>query len=384
MNSSFQPILDKVRSLFPGQERVFLHEPIFKGNEKKYILDAIDSTFVSSVGAYVDRFEKMMTDITGAKYAVATVNGTSALHLSLMVCDVRANDEVISQSLTFIATANAISYLSAKPVFIDVDKDTMGMSPEALERFLEEFGERKDDGYTYNKTTGRRIKACVPMHTFGFPCRTKALALICKEWNIDLVEDTAESLGSYSQGRHTGLDGKVAAFSFNGNKTVTCGGGGALITNDEDLAKRAKHLSTQAKVPHPWEFTHDSVGYNYRMPNLNAALACAQLEQLPAYLESKRKLAEEYEAFFADIDLISFVKETEETAANYWLNCILFSNAKERNDFLKYSNENNIMCRPVWELMNNLEMFKAFQSDELFNSKWLAERLVNIPSSARI
>ena len=285
--STFKDLVHFVKQKFPNQDFIPLHAPVFIGNEKKYVLDAIDSTFVSSVGAYVNRFEEMMVDITGAKYAVATVNGTSALHMALILANVQAQDEVLSQALTFVATANSISYIGAKLVFIDVDKDTLGMSPKSLQYFLEAHAEKRSDGITYNKQSGRKISACVPMHTFGLPCRIDEIARICKEWNIFLVEDAAESLGSYYQNKHTGVFGKIGVFSFNGNKTVTCGGGGALITNDEIIAKRAKHLTTQAKVPHKWEFVHDEIGYNYRMPNLNAALACAQLEQLKLFVENK-------------------------------------------------------------------------------------------------
>jgi perosamine synthetase len=255
----------------------------------------------------------------------------------------------------------------------------MGMSPQSLENYLIEFATIKN-GNTYSKVSGSRIKACIPMHTFGFPCRTKEIATICKKWNIALVEDTAESIGSYKNGVHTGLDGLVGAFSFNGNKTVTCGGGGALITNDEEVAKLAKHLSTQAKIPHRWEFRHDSVGYNYRMPNLNAALACAQLEQLPKYLISKRKLAKEYAVFFKELG-IDFVTEPEGTEASYWLNCLLFKSREERDEFLAFSNGNGVMARPAWELMHTLEMFKDSHKSDMINSEWIVERLVNIPSS---
>ena len=372
-----------IKSKFPNQKFISLHEPKFIGNEKKYVLDAIDSTFVSSVGAYVNRFEEMMCEITGAKYAIATVNGTNALHLALLLADVNNNDEVLSQSLTFIATANAISYIGAKPVFIDVDKDTMGLSPSALLKFLEEFGEIKSNGFTYNKKSGKRIKACIPMHTFGFPCRIDEIDTICKKWNIVLIEDAAESLGSYYKGKHTGVFGEIGTFSFNGNKTVTCGGGGALITNDENIAKKAKHLSTQAKIPHPWEFKHDLIGYNYRMPNLNAALACAQLEQLSAYLINKRELADLYKSFFADLK-IEFVDEIKNAKANFWLNAILFNDRNERNEFLKFANENGVMSRPAWELMHNLDMFKTCQIANLSNSEWIVDRLVNIPSSVRL
>ena len=378
----FESIVDFIRTKFPGQEFIPLHAPVFQGNEKKYLTDAIDSTYVSSVGAYVNRFEEMMCDITGAKYAIAIVNGTNALHLSLLLADVTANDEVLSQSLTFIATCNAISYIGALPLFIDVDMDTLGMSPESLRRFLETHGEKREDGFTYNRLTDNRIKACVPMHTFGFPCRIDEIAAICDEYNIVLIEDAAESIGSYYKGKHTGLYGAMGTFSFNGNKTVTCGGGGALITNDEALAKKAKHLSTQAKVPHRWAFMHDAVGYNYRLPNLNAALACAQLEQLNVFVENKRALAEDYATFFNSKN-IKFTTELPETTANYWLNVIWLENREERDDFLEYANSNGVMSRPVWELMHTLPMFKNAMKADLSNSEWIADRIVNIPSSFR-
>jgi perosamine synthetase len=379
MNDKFIESVSFIKSKFPNQNFIPLHEPRFQGNEKKYLNDAIDSTFVSSIGAYVNKFEDMMCDITGAKYAIATANGTSALHLALLVAGVKHEDEVLTQSLTFIATANAISYIGASSVFLDVDKDTMGMSPVALQNYLSEFADKKE-GQAFSKVSGKRIRACVPMHTFGFPCRTKKLAIICKEWGIILVEDTAESIGSYHNGVHTGLDGLVSAFSFNGNKTVTCGGGGALITNDEKVAKLAKHLSTQAKIPHPYEFRHDHIGYNYRMPNLNAALACAQLEQLPQYLVSKRKLAAEYATFFKEVG-VNFVTEPEGSQASYWLNCLLFDNKDERNEFLDYANKNGVMSRPAWELMHTLDMFKDAHKGDMTNSEWITDRLVNIPSS---
>ncbi|MBC7915270.1 MAG: LegC family aminotransferase [Pyrinomonadaceae bacterium] len=378
----FQDIVEFVKQQFPNKNFIPLHEPVFIGNEKKYVVDAIDSTFVSSVGRYVNRFEEMMVDITGAKYAVATVNGTNALHMALLLADVKEEDEVLSQALTFIATANAISYIGAKLVFIDVDKDTLGMSPKALQDFLEVHAEKRSDGFTYNKLSSRKISACVPMHTFGFPCRIDEIVTICEEWNIFLVEDAAESLGSYYQNKHTGVFGKIGVFSFNGNKTVTCGGGGALVTNDEIIAKRAKHLTTQAKVPHKWEFVHDEIGYNYRMPNLNAALACAQLEQLKLFVENKRALAEKYKALCEELGVV-FVAELENAKANYWLNTLILKNLQERNAFLEYTNENGVMTRPVWELMSRLSMFKECQSDSLANSIWLADRVVNIPSGFR-
>lgn len=382
-NNKFQSFVDFVKRLYPDKDFIGLHEPVFIGNERKYVLDAIDSTYVSSVGAYVDRFEEMMKEITGAKFCVAIVNGTSALHLALVLSGLEAGDEVISQALTFIATANAISYIGAKPVFIDVDRETLGMSPDALRRFLIENAEKGADGFSYNKLTKKRIGACIPMHTFGLPCKIDEIAEICNEWNIPLIEDAAESLGSHYKGRHTGIYGNIGVFSFNGNKTVTSGGGGALITDDEILAKRAKHLSTQAKVPHKWEFVHDEVGYNYRMPNLNAALACAQLEQLDAFIENKRVLASRYNDALSDMELVN-IKEPSGAKSNYWLNAVILKDAQEKNDFLAFTNSNGVMTRPVWELMNRLPMFEDCQTDNLSNSIWLAERLVNIPSGIRL
>lgn len=375
----FKKIVDFIKSKYPDQDFIPLHAPVFSGKEKEYIIDAIDSTFVSSVGQYVNKFEEMMSEITGSKYTIAVVNGTNALHIALLLCGVERDDEVITQSLTFIATCNAISYIDAKPVFIDVDKDTLGMSPYSLLEFLENHTHIKVDGFCYNKITGKRIKACVPMHTFGLPSRIDEIVEICNKYNIVVVEDAAESLGSYYKGKHTGVFGKIGTFSFNGNKTVTCGGGGALVTNDEILARRAKHLTTQAKIPHQWEFIHDEVGYNYRMPNLNAALACAQLEQLSFFIESKRNLAKDYQFFFNSLDIES-PKEIRLGKSNYWLNSILFADIDERNNFLKYSNSAGVMTRPSWHLMHRLEMFKENYRINLSNSEWLSDRIVNIPS----
>ena len=381
-SSKFKTVVDFIKTKYPNKNFISLHEPVFIGNERKYVIDAIDSTFVSSVGAYVNLFEEMMAKITGAKYAIAIVNGTNALHMALILAGVKREDEVLSQALTFIATANAISYIGANPVFVDVDLETLGMSPTALRNFLTANTIKKKDG-TYNKNTGKKIAACVPMHTFGMPCKIDEIAVICAEWNICLVEDAAESLGSYYQGKHTGGFGKVGVFSFNGNKTVTAGGGGALVTNDKEIAKRAKHLTTQAKVPHRWEFVHDEIGYNYRMPNLNAALACAQLEQLDLFVENKRNLAVQYQKLFAKLS-ISYVSELKEAKANYWLNAILLKDRSERDDFLTYSNDNGVMTRPIWELLNRLPMFTSCETDNLENSSWIADRLVNIPSGVNI
>lgn len=371
-----------IREVFKTPEDFIpLHAPYFGGNEKKYLADTIDSTFVSSVGAYVNKFEEMMAEITGAKYAVATTNGTVALQLAMVVAGVQKDDEVITQPVTFVATPNAISHCNATPVFVDVDKDTMGMSPQALKAFLEANATVKD-GAAWNNTTGKRISACVPMHTFGFPCRIDEIVTICNEWHIAVIEDAAESLGSYYNGQHTGTFGLLGTFSFNGNKTLTCGGGGAIVTNDEQLAKRAKHISTTAKVPHPWEFVHDETAHNFRMPNLNAALACAQLEQLDTVLANKRETASLYNTYFSD-KRIGFVTEQDNSKANYWLNCVVLNNLEERNAFLEQTNGASVMTRPIWRLMNKLDMYKDCQCGPLDNSEWLEDRVVNIPSSYR-
>lgn len=367
-----------VRDIF-GEGFIPLHRPVFEGNERQYLVDCIDSNFVSSVGAKVIEFEQQIAAFTGARFAIATVNGTAALHAALQLVGVQRDDEVISQALTFIATCNALSYAGAHPVFVDVDLDTMGMSPTALRNFLEQHAEQRD-GHAWNKTSGRRISACVPMHTFGLPCRIEEIAAICEEWNIALVEDTAESLGSYAAGRHTGTFGKMATFSFNGNKVITTGGGGMIITDDEELAKRAKHLTTTAKVPHPYEFVHDQVGYNYRLPNLNAALGCAQMERLPEFLQVKAQVAERYRSFFDSIG-VTFAQPLAGDQANYWLNAIILDSLEERDAFLQYTNSHDVMTRPIWRLMTSLDMFRHCQHDGLKNSIWLEERVVNIPSS---
>lgn len=382
-NKQFAEVIKFIAQTFVGQSFIPLHAPLFIGNEKKYLLDAVDSTFVSSVGAYVNKFEEMMCNITGAKYAVAIVNGTNALHMGLLMADVVREDEVLSQSLTFIATCNAINYIGANPVFIDVDRDTMGMSPIALEDFLQKNAEIKEDNFSYNKISGKRIKACVPMHTFGLPCRIDEISKICDKWNISLVEDAAESLGSYYKGNHTGVFGEIGIFSFNGNKTVTSGGGGALVTNNPKIAERAKHLTTQAKQPHPWAFIHNEIGYNYRMPNINAALACAQLEMLFNFVNNKRELHALYSSFFLKTEF-TLVDEIDNALSNYWLNAILLKDIAERDSFLEYANSNGVMVRPVWELMHRLPMFENALRGPLSNCEWLADRLVNIPSSVRL
>ena len=361
------------------KEPVILHRPVFSGNEKRYLTECIDSNFVSSVGAKVTEFEQQIAAFTGAKYAVATVNGTAALHVALQLAGVTRDSEVITQALTFIATCNAVSYLGAKPVFVDVDRNTLGLSPRALRRFLEAHAERRD-GQAFNRGTGRRLAACVPMHTFGHPCRIEEIVAICAEYGIPVVEDAAESLGSYCNGRHTGTFGQMGTLSFNGNKIITTGGGGMIVTDDAELARRAKHITTTAKIPHPFEFVHDEVGYNYRMPNLNAALGCAQMEQLERFLVIKRGLAAEYAAFFADHG-VGFVTEPPGCRSNYWLNAVVLESAEHRDVFLAQSNAAGVMTRPAWRLMSRLEMFKDCQHDGLANATWLEARLVNVPSS---
>lgn len=370
-----------VREQYNTDKFIPLHEPRFRGNEKAYLLDTIDSTFVSSVGAYVDDFERKMEHFTGAAKAVAVVNGTASLQVALRIAGVSSGDEVITQALTFIATANAIVYNNASPIFLDVDLDTMGLSPRAVHNFLEEFGELREGG-CYNKLTGKKIAACMPMHTFGFPVHLDELIAICDRWHIPVVEDAAESLGSYYKGKHTGTVGLIGGFSFNGNKTITSGGGGAIISNHVDLGIKAKYLTTTAKKPHPYEFFHDEIGYNFRMPNLNAALACAQMEMLDTFLADKRILADQYATFFNSLG-VKFRTETKDTKANYWLMCIELDDPKDRELFLKVSNEDGIMTRPIWTLMTRLPMYQHCQKDHQTNAEFLEQRIINIPSSVR-
>ena len=377
----YSDVIIFIKDLF-GQENVPLSVPKFIGNEKKYLEECIDTTFVSSVGQFVDRFEKDMATYTGAKRAVVCVSGTNALHMAMMLAGVERDDEVLTQALTFIATCNAISYIGAHPVFIDVDKSTMGLSPDAVKEWLTKNAEIKN-GQCYDKQTGRRVKACVPMHTFGHPVRIEELAAICAEYHIELVEDAAESIGSKYKGKHTGLFGKVGALSFNGNKTITTGGGGMLLFMDEELGALAKHLTTQAKVPHRWEFKHDHIGYNYRMPNINAALGCAQLENLDKYIADKRETAKAYAEYFKNVEGIKFFTEPENAFSNYWLNVVILPDHDKQLEFLQETNDNGVMTRPIWELMNRLPMFEHCLHDSLENTIWFADRVVNIPSSVR-
>jgi aminotransferase in exopolysaccharide biosynthesis len=382
MKESFIITIDFIRNLYGTKEFIPLHVPKFRGNEKQYLNECIDTTFVSSVGKFVDRFEEMVADYTGAGKAVVCVNGTNALHIAMMLVGVERNDEVITQALTFIATCNAISYIGAYPVFIDVDKDTMGLSPEAIEKWLSENTVIKDH-QCYNRNTGRRIKACIPMHTFGHPVHLDELMEVCERYHLELVEDAAESLGSFYKGKCTGTFGKVGVISFNGNKTITTGGGGMLLFKDERFAKYAKHLTTQAKLPHRWDFIHDEVGYNYRMPNINAALGCAQMEQLDEILQNKRVIAQQYKNFFNGLSEIEFFDEPKDCKSNFWLNTVILPDKVTQLEFLEFSNDSGVMTRPIWKLMNKLPMFSAAQTDALENSEWFAERVVNIPSSVR-
>lgn len=356
-----------------------LHRPVFEGNERQYLIDCIDSNFVSSVGAKVTEFEDKVAEYTGSKYAVATVNGTAALHVAIELGGVKPGDEVISQALTFVATCNAISYAGASPVFVDVDLDTMGLSPLALRNFLEENAEKRMSG-TFNRVSGKKISACIPMHTFGFPLRIAEIVEICADWGITVIEDVAESLGSYVEQQHTGTFGAMGTFSFNGNKIITTGGGGAIITDDPNLAKRAKHITNTAKVPHAYEFNHDCVGYNYRMPSINAVLGCAQLERLDEILIAKATVANSWLEFFNSFD-VKFCEGLDQTTANHWLNAIVLDSKQDRDRFLRVTNDAEVMTRPIWRLMSELKMFEHCQNDGLENSLWLQDRVVNIPSS---
>ena len=398
----YEKTIEFIKELYGGAEFVPLAVPKFVGNEKKYLEECIDTTFVSSVGQFVDRFENDMAAYTGAKRAVVCVSGTNALHMGLMLVGVKRDDEVLTQALTFIATCNALSYIGAHPVFLDVDRSTMGLSPDAMKEWLQknaevrkntrineldkshDFAYQEDEYACYNKNTGRRVKACVPMHTFGHPVRIEEIAVLCKEWHIELVEDAAESIGSKYKGKHTGTFGKIGAISFNGNKTITTGGDGMLLFNDEEFGAYAKHITTQAKIPHHWEFRHDHIGYNYRMPNINAALGCAQLEHLDEYIVDKRATAAAYAEYFKNVDGIEFFTEPENCFSNYWLNVVILPDKEAQIDFLTQTNDNGVMTRPIWELMNRLPMFEKCENDGLKNTIWFADRVVNIPSSVKL
>jgi len=377
-----QFLLHTIKTMLPKQEFISLHEPRFTGNENEYVKECIDTGWVSSVGKFVDRFEQDLATYTGVKRAVAVVNGTSALHVCLMLSGVKAGDEVLVPALTFIATANAVTYCNAIPHFVDSAMETLGMDPDRLDEYLAEISEQRADG-CYNRQTGRRISAVVPMHTFGHPVDMDKMQLLCEKYQLTLVEDCAESIGSFYKGRHTGNFGRVAAMSFNGNKTITTGGGGAILTNDEELGKLAKHITTQAKIPHRWEFSHDQVGYNYRMPNINAALGCAQLEELPEFLVKKRAVAKRYAAALKEVPGISFFEEPVFARSNYWLNAILLDAdfANERDAVLAALNDAGIMARPIWNLMYTMPMFADCPRMDCLVAESIGKRLINIPSS---
>ena len=371
-----------VRDYYGVHDFIPLHAPIFSGREKEYVVDTIESTFVSSVGAYVDRFERDMAAYTGSPKAVAAVNGTAALHIALNLAGVVTGDLVITQPLTFVATCNAIAYCGAEPVFIDVDRETLGLSTVALQSWLEENAKIDVDGICRARVDNKIIRACVPMHTFGHPADLDGLVQVTRDWNIMLVEDAAESLGSFYKGQHTGTFGALGTLSFNGNKIMTTGGGGMILA-DSALAEHAKHLTTTAKKPHPYEYIHDEVGYNYRLPNLNAALGCAQLEQLEAFVEAKRALAAAYQKELAGTNLV-FVSEPDDCRSNYWLNAVICEDRPHRDALLEATNQKGIMTRPIWALMNHLNMYENCRKGELSNAEWLEGRVVNLPSSVVI
>ncbi|MFY8272915.1 LegC family aminotransferase [Pseudoalteromonas sp. SSDWG2] len=376
--SSTQSLIRFVREFYQSNEFIPLHAPHFNGNEKSYVLDTIDSTFVSSVGAYVDLFERQVAEFTNASSAIATVNGTAALYSALYVAGVRPNELVITQALTFVATCNVIAQLGAQPVFVDVERATLGMCPRALETFLDQHCHLKE-GMCFH-SSGSRIAAVVPMHTFGHPVQIHEINRVCARFGITVVEDAAESLGSFYKGQHTGTFSPFAALSFNGNKVITTGGGGMVLCESQEVGKRVKHITTTAKVAHAYEFYHDELAFNFRMPNINAALGCGQMEQLHAYLSAKRALALAYQAHFDGSEL-EFVCEPEHAQSNYWLNAVICADKHHRDEFLEMTNKAGVMTRPVWQLMHTLPMFKNAIRGPLDMSVWLAERIVNLPSS---
>jgi aminotransferase in exopolysaccharide biosynthesis len=379
---TFQEIVGFIKSLYPNDNPIPLHAPRFLGREKEYLTKCIDTTFVSYVGQFVNDFEEHIKRLTGAKHAIAIVNGTCALKLLLIAAGVKPGDEIITQAISFVATAAAIKHAGAEPIFIDVEEETLGMSPDSLRFFLKKNAVIKNK-ILINKKTGNRIFAVIPMHTFGHPVRIDEIANICLEYNILLIEDAAESLGSYYKNKHTGTFGKAAILSFNGNKIVTTGGGGMIISDDQELIDRARHLSTTAKKKHPWEFYHDMVGYNYRLPNINAAIGCAQMEYIEKTLKNKKETAALYKSYFSQSKYI-FIKEPEDSCSNYWLNGIIFKNKEERDEFLEFSNANGVQTRPVWKLIPFLPPYKSCYLEKIPVSKILESRIVNLPSSIRV
>jgi aminotransferase in exopolysaccharide biosynthesis len=372
-------IVEFVRDIYQTNDFIPLHKPTFDGNEQKYVLETIQSTFVSSVGKFVDEFEQKIEAYTGTAKAVATVNGTAALHAALYMAGVKHGDFVITQALTFVATCNALHHMGAEPIFVDVSSVSLGLCPKAMDEFLAENAEHTETGCVHRKTQ-RPIRAVVPMHTFGHPVEIDELMTVCLKWNITLVEDAAESLGSFYKGKHTGTFGEFGAVSFNGNKIITTGGGGMVLCKTKDTGKRTKHITTTAKVPHPYEFYHDEAGFNYRMPNLNAALGCAQMEVLETYLAQKRVLAAHYQTFFESSDF-KFVLEPEYAKSNYWLNAVICPSTAARDELLKQTNAAGVMTRPIWKLMHRLPMFKDALRGDLTQSEHIESYLINLPSS---
>lgn len=375
----FANLIRFIRDQYRTNGFIPLHAPVFNGQERNYVIETIDSTFVSSVGAFVDRFENEMAAYTGSPRAVATVNGTAALHAALLLAGVKRGELVITQSLTFIATCNAIHYCGAEPVFVDVDRHTLGLSAQALDAWLTDNAHLDSDGNCRAKYDGKIVRACLPMHTFGHPVELDELVRVCARWNLVLVEDAAESLGSLYKGRHTGTFGLLGTLSFNGNKIITTGGGGMILTN-ESLGPFAKHLTTTAKQAHPYEFVHDAIGFNYRLPNLNAALGCAQLEQLDRFIGAKRALATRYAAELRGSDL-QFFHEPPGCRSNYWLNVVICEDRDQRDTLIKTTNEQGVMTRPIWHLMNHLPIYEHCRKGDLTNAEWLEGRVVNLPSS---
>lgn len=375
----FREIIEFIRSMYPGVDPIPLHAPVFMGNEKQYLMECIDTTYVSYVGRFVTRFEEMIAAYLGAKHAVAVVNGTVALQIALQLVGVEREDEVLIPALTFVATANAVIHAGGVPVFIDSERTHLGLDPKNLDDFLKKNTERRQENLLLDKITGNRIAACVPVHIFGHPARIEEIIKICDTYKIPVVEDAAESIGSTYKGKHMGTFGRMGVLSFNGNKVITTGGGGMIVTNDPELARRARHLTTTAKVPHPWEYYHDEVGYNSRMTNVIAAVGCAQMEQLDGFLLKKRVIASQYSEFFKKIG-VKYFREQSNCKSNYWLNTIYFENREKRDDFLKYTNENGILTRPAWTLMQKLPMYTHCRSSNLENACWLEDRLVNLPS----
>jgi perosamine synthetase len=383
MNTNqFKSIASFIRSLYPGMETVPLHAPVFFGREKEYLSDCIDSTYVSYVGSYVNRFEEMISALTGAKYAIATVNGTCALQTALMIAGVKSGDSVITQALTFVATANAIHFANASPIFIDSDLQDLGMDISKLEEFLFQECRMDKDGFCYHKTTNKRIPACVPVHIFGHPVKIDKVVELCSRFNITVVEDAAESIGSTYKGKHTGTFGLLGILSFNGNKTVTTGGGGMILTDNETLARHARHITTTAKVPHPYELYHDEPAFNYRMTNLNAAIGVAQMENFDFILKNKRETADKYSEFFEKLGMDFFI-EKQDSYSNYWLNVLLMKDRNERNALLEYTNASGIITRPAWRLMTDLPMYSSCVHTDLTNAEKLEKTIINLPSSIR-